>query len=185
MAGNKVDEYFQLWVDYCLKLKQSGHDLADAGKIDENKDTRKRPFEETSDTDNGSESPKKRIVEEQKEIQVAKKTVNSQLSLTRLTQLVNSDSDNLIKTNEAMNSVSNQILLAEIKVKDETIKKQGLMIREMTLKLAMLNQEVTTLRNWVNFVINETVITQPVQCRLTLELEDWSQTLSMKRLFKF
>ena len=147
MAGNKVDEYFQLWVDYCLKLKQSGHDLADAGKIDENKDTRKRPFEETSDTDNGSDSPKKRLLEEPKEIQVAKKTVNSQLSLTRLTQLVNSDSDNLIKTSEAMNSVSNQILLAEIKVKDETIKKQGLMIREMTLKLAMLNQEVTTLRN--------------------------------------
>ena len=148
VAANKVDEYFQLWVDYCLKLKRSGHDLADAGKIDEKRDTRKRPLDETSDPDVGNDSPKKRIVEEQTEvIQVAKKTVDSQLPLSRLTQLVNSDADNLLGTNDAMNSVSNQVLLNEIKVKDETIKKQGLMLREMTLKLAMLNQEVTALRN--------------------------------------
>ena len=139
VANNKVDEYFELWIDYCIKLKQSGHDLADT-KMDEDKRTKKRPFEE----DVPVESPKKKIIIEDKPSEKAK------LKKFNFEKKVHQEADKLIsnetsrETNHYQTSLKEQVLQSELQIKDAVVRKQELVIKQLTFKLAVLSEKVTS-----------------------------------------
>ena len=140
VANNKVEEYFELWIDYCIKLKQSGHDLADT-KMDEDRRTKKRPFEEEVPV----ESPKKKMAVEEKHL---KKPAPKKFDFVKM---VNQETDTLInkETKLPQTNLKEEILQSELQIKDAVIRKQELVIKQLTFKLAVLSEKVTS-KGWVN-----------------------------------
>ena len=151
MSDDKVTEYFQIWLDYFLKLKTTETTVPRKPSFEDvtEEKSRKRPFEDSLDD---NQSPKKKSVEVKKEIVITKNLVSDKLTVSQgssfhqCMNLVNQEAEKLIGANQTLEQITKDVLKSTIRMKDEKIKTQELIIKELSFKLALLTSEVSSLR---------------------------------------
>ena len=151
VSDDKVTEYFQIWLDYFLKLKTTETTLPRKPSFEDVTDekSRKRPLDDSVDE---NQSPKKKPIEVKKEIVITKNLVSDKLTISQgssfqqCMSLVNQEAEKLIGANQTLEQMSKDVLKSTIRMKDEKIKTQELIIKELSFKLALITSKVSSLR---------------------------------------
>ena len=151
VSDDKVTEYFQIWLDYFLKLKTTETTVPRKPSFEDVTDekSRKRPLDDSVDENH---SPKKKPIEVKKEIVITKNLVSDKLTISQgssfqqCMSLVNQEAEKLIGANQTLEQMSKDVLKSTIRMKDEKIKTQELIIKELSFKLALITSKVSSLR---------------------------------------